>query len=399
MRPKSRARPGAALLLLLAAGLPAGASAQAPSGTSDETPTTTQPAIIAPAEPAATPPDTAPETAPDAARELVVATKVAPPFAFRGLDGEWTGIAIELWKQLADELDLSYRLQETTLDGMVAGTASGEYDAAVAALTTTAQREEQVDFTFPFYSTGLGIATDAHAVGGWLRVARNFFTWQFLTVVAGLSAVLLAAGAAIWLFERRRNADQFDSHAASGLGSGFWWAAVTMTTVGYGDKAPATVGGRVVALIWMFTSMIIVASFTAAITASLTVGQLGGRVQSVSDLESVRVGVVRGSSGAEELGDRQIRTRGFSDVDAGLQAVMDGKIDAFVHDRPLLRYAVRRKFQGDIDVLPNAIGREDYGIALPQDSALREPLNRALLAAVRSPRWDDLLSRYLGHEE
>lgn len=140
------------------------------------------------------------------------------------------------------------------------------------------------------------------------------------------------------------------------------------------------------------------ASFTAAITASLTVGQLGGRVQDISDLESVRVGVVSGSAGADELAQRQIVTRGFDGVAAGLAALDEGKIDAFVHDRPLLRYAVRRDWQGDIDVLQDEIGRQDYGIALPEGSALREPLNRALLAAVRSPGWETLLSRYFGRD-
>jgi polar amino acid transport system substrate-binding protein len=80
-----------------------------------------------------------------------VATKEAAPFAFRGPDGEWTGISIELWSQLADELDLSYRLEEATLEGMVEGTAGGAYDAAMAALTITADREATVDFTYPFY--------------------------------------------------------------------------------------------------------------------------------------------------------------------------------------------------------------------------------------------------------
>lgn len=376
------------LAALLVAIVPAAAGAQQ----SEETPAATQPPLVTPAEPA----NPAPTDA--AGGELVVATKEAPPFAFRGPDGEWTGISIELWTQLADELDLPYRLEETTLDGMVDGTAAGEFDAAVAALTITAPREQVVDFTFPFYATGLGIAVDASAGGGWVSVARNFFTWQFATALGTLAAVLLAAGAAVWLFERRGNADQFDRRPTRGLGDGFWWAAVTMTTVGYGDKAPATLGGRVIGLVWMFASMIIVASFTAAITASLTVGQLGGRVQDISDLESVRVGVVSGSAGADELAQRQIVTRGFDGVSAGLAALDDGKIDAFVHDRPLLRYAVRQDWQGDIDVLQDEIGRQDYGIALPEGSELREPLNRALLASVRSPGWETLLSRYFGRD-
>ncbi len=368
----------AALFLISAA---AGAGAQS----RDETPATTQPQMITPVE--------------AGGRDLVVATKVAPPFAFKGTDGTWTGIAIELFADLADELDLSYRLQEATLKEMIDGVADGRFAAAVGALTITEPREERVDFTYPFYSTGLGIAVDRGNVSGWTRVARNFFTWQFISVVVGLAAVLLAAGAAVWVFERRRNSDEFGRGVGRGLGDGFWWAAVTMTTVGYGDKAPVTLGGRIVATIWMFTSMIIVAGFTASITASLTVGQISGPVQTISDLARVRVGVVANSAALDALSDLQISARSFDTLDAGLEALVEGRIDAFVQDRPLLRYAVQQQYQGKLDVLPNEVGRQDYGIALPQTSDLREPLNRALLAIISSPRWRDLLERYLGRDE
>jgi len=62
-----------------------------------------------------------------------------------------------------------------------------------------------------------------------------------------------------------------------------------LTAVGYGDKAPRILGGRIVGLIWMLTSMSIVASFTASIAASLTVGSLGSTLETVSDLRDVRV--------------------------------------------------------------------------------------------------------------
>ncbi|WP_367182700.1 ion channel [uncultured Christiangramia sp.] len=32
------------------------------------------------------------------------------------------------------------------------------------------------------------------------------------------------------------------------IGSGFWWAGVTMITIVYGDKAPVTFWGRAIAL-------------------------------------------------------------------------------------------------------------------------------------------------------
>jgi polar amino acid transport system substrate-binding protein len=51
-----------------------------------------------------------------------------------------------------------------------------------------------------------------------------------------------------WLFECKHNPQQFGEDATRGSWANLWWAAVTMTTVGYGDKALATVGGRIIAL-------------------------------------------------------------------------------------------------------------------------------------------------------
>jgi polar amino acid transport system substrate-binding protein len=70
-----------------------------------------------------------------------------------------------------------------------------------------------------------------------------------------------------------------------------------------------------------------------------------------------------------------------------------------VHDRPLLQYVALQDFQGEIRVLTDPIGRQDYVIALPPGSALREPVNRALLARVRSPAWGRMVDGYLGEDD
>jgi ABC-type amino acid transport substrate-binding protein len=91
------------------------------------------------------------------ARELVVGTKVTPPFAMKAEDGTWHGISIDLWRRIADQLHLRYRFQETTLSGLTEGVADGALDVSVAALTVTEPRHRLVDFTQPFYSTGLAL--------------------------------------------------------------------------------------------------------------------------------------------------------------------------------------------------------------------------------------------------
>ena len=236
-----------------------------------------------------------------ASRALVVGTKEVPPFAMKNKDGTWTGISIELWRQIAGELNLPFEFRERDLKGLLDGIADGSLDVAVAAIRITSEREEFCDFSHPFFVTGLGIAIAPRHNAPWLLVMKKLFSRHYLKVVSGLSVLLLGLGTIVWWFERNRNPAQFGGGPADGIGSGFWWSAVTMTTVGYGDKAPITFGGRVVAFIWMLLAIIIVSVLTAAITTTLTVAHLDVPVQNPQDPAKVRVGAVAGTSGETYL--------------------------------------------------------------------------------------------------
>src|SRR5574340_309255 len=54
----------------------------------------------------------------------------------------------------------------------------------------------------------------------------------------------------------------------SSFGNALWWAATTVTTIGYGDVVPGTSGGRVIAVFVMFASVATVSLTTAVVTAS-----------------------------------------------------------------------------------------------------------------------------------
>ncbi len=326
---------------------------------------------------------------------LVIGTKQAPPFAIRGEDGEWRGMAIELWEEVAAELGVEYELRETDLEGLLTGLEDGTFDASVAALTVTGAREARVDFTHPFHSSGLGISVPAVGGPSWARMARRLVHPRFLAGVGGLVAILFATGLLVWLFEKRRNAEQFPP-GARGLGHAFWWSAVTMTTVGYGDKAPATVGGRAIALVWMFASVITISGFTAAIASALTVASLGAKVQGEDDLRTARVTTVTGSTSERYLERCCRNVEAFEDLPAAIRAVSDGRADAVVYDEPILRYLSQQREGAGVEVLPETFERQLYAVALPAGSPLREPINRELLRRVADPDWQAVLDRYLG---
>jgi voltage-gated potassium channel len=91
------------------------------------------------------------------------------------------------------------------------------------------------------------------------RLHRTVASGRILPLLVVFTAVIAVAGA---LFVELLSPNSFDS-----LGDALWWAAQTVTTIGYGDVVPATGGGRVIALFVMFFGAAAVAVATALITA------------------------------------------------------------------------------------------------------------------------------------
>lgn len=327
-----------------------------------------------------------------------VGIKEAPPLVIRGEDGEWYGPAVTLWERIAEVNQLEFAYHEYDLEGLFAAIESSQIDVAVGALSMTPEREERFDFSHPYYLSGLGIAIRRGHDQSWLSRVRRFVSVPFLQVVGALVIVLLASGFAVWLFERKQNPEMFGGSTHQGIASGFWWAAVTMTTVGYGDKAPRTAGGRLVALFWMFTSLVIISGFTASIASSLTLGALDGPVQNPDDLRRVRVATVSGSSSVDWLAKQGVSYTRTLDVDEALAMLRQERVDAVVYDAPILDYLVRSDPSGSLLVLDRRFDFHWYAFALPSGSQVTEQLNRAILDITSDEAWRQHVLEVIGRE-
>ena len=331
-----------------------------------------------------------------APNKVVMGVVDAPPFTMKAKNGNWEGLSIELWQAIAQKLSVEFELREYTPEQLMDAVKRGEVDV-IPALAATEEHEIIMDLSLPFLRSGSAIAVAAEATEhSWLHFAGRLVSLNLLPMIGLLILLSLTAGAIVWLLERRKNPEMFGGGTVRGVGHGIWWAIVTLTTVGYGDKAPKTLGGRLVALIWMLASVIIIASFTAAITTSFTVGELKGKIRGLRDLPDVRVGSLAHSESLNFLAKRGIAVLPYENAEDGLQAIADKKIDAFVFNEAVLKHLARTAFPGRVQVLATTFDHYYVSMAMPSGSLLREPLNRALLEITAKDDWLRMVEFYLG---
>ncbi|AZY49295.1 glutamine ABC transporter substrate-binding protein GlnH [Bordetella avium] len=90
-------------------------------------------------------------------KELIVATDTAfVPFEFKQ-GNTYTGFDIDLWSAIAKELKLKYKLQPMDFNGIIPGLQTKNIDAALAGITIRDDRKKVIDFSDPYYESGLAI--------------------------------------------------------------------------------------------------------------------------------------------------------------------------------------------------------------------------------------------------
>jgi ABC-type amino acid transport substrate-binding protein len=325
-----------------------------------------------------------------------VAVYVSPPFGIINADSTYEGLAVEIWDEIADELNLNYSYYPTNMEGLLIGLNDGTYDVAIGAITITPHREKIVDFSHALNPSGTGFAVSSHNYRSSFSAYWRPITTSLLRLLGMLFIGIVIFGLLIWIIETKLHKKTSHEKRIGNMGESLWWAIVTMSTVGYGDKVPLSRLGKTVAVIWIFTSIILVALFTARASSIFTITELDLKIQSESDLRNSRVGVAINSSGEEYCIRRNIHYYSYPNVEEALNDVTNGYLDAVVSNVPVLMYLKNTVFKDQIEISPQFLLKNNMGIALTPGSQLKEPINRILLQKVSEPNWRANIERYLG---
>ena len=90
----------------------------------------------------------------DAGKMRIAMSGQYPPFSFTNEQNEVVGFDVAIGSAIADRLGVKPEIVTTPFDGIIAGLLAKKYDAVVASMTITPEREKAVDFIGPYYHAG-----------------------------------------------------------------------------------------------------------------------------------------------------------------------------------------------------------------------------------------------------
>jgi len=324
---------------------------------------------------------------------LRFATVERPPFAMHTTTDP-AGFSIDLMREIAAEMDLRVEfLPYDSFREMFKAVQTGVADGAVANISITSAREEILDFSQPIIASGLQVMLHDDNLGS--PVFEAIFSLDILIAILAAFGLLSLGGLVMWSFERKKQ-PYFDRPLADAFFPSFWWALNLVVNGGFEERVPQSRPGRVFSVILVISSLFVVSVFVAKITAAITLGAITEEINSLSDIEEHRVATTEGSTASDFLTTREIQHFTTEDYATLITAFENREYDAVFFDQPMLSWYVRNQPPGKVRLLDRVFHPENYGIALRENSPLREPVNRALLTIRESGRYDAIYTKWFG---
>ena len=339
------------------------------------------------------------------AQQLNIVTRNIEPFSFIKNDKR-TGYSIELWANIAKELGINSNYVVTgTAKQMIRDVQDNKANVAVGALSITSEREKVVDFSQPFFESGLRVLVRKNAGGAasiLAALSHKLSNWQVGTGFAVALAIMFGISYLVWKFEHPVNEEMWPRSYWQGMAESIWWTISIFLVGGADNKGPIGTGGRIVATLWMFMSVIAVSLLTASLSAVLTVNSLPGEITGPNDLYGRSVGTVVGSTSENWLNEQtstsgeKINVKTYQDVQQSINALKSGLIKAVVFDAPILQYHVNKEKDDILEFAGDIFERANYGFAVKRDSPLREQINQAMLKLSENGLVDQLKTKWFG---
>lgn len=304
------------------------------------------------------------------------------------------GFSIDIWNEISRRMrrDFTWQPVATQADVLPA-IEQGNADVAISAITMTPERERKVDFSIPYFDSGLQIMVRARNDRSFLGTISSI-PWLAIGQFAVITiAIIFVLANLVWLMERKQDR-HFQKPYWRAIGEGLWITMLIIATGEHGERDAPGLWKRVLVPAMWLIGVVLVAQFTATVTSSQTVARLQSNIRGPDDLPGKSIGSVPGTVAAEYLTERGLPFVSVNDAAAGFRLLMRGEVQAIVYDAPTLQYWGARLGNGSLAVVGPVFRPEKYGIALPNGSPLRKGINEALLAMYEDGTYEQIQKKW-----
>lgn len=219
----------------------------------------------------------------------------------------------------------------------------------------SADREDDADLTFPIVkfvesaqeASGTKFVAVLHVpglvvlerktekeLGAYEKVMANCVvnSWPIYAI---FGVMTLAAALLIWILDTHSNPEEFPPTIVKGTGEGLWWAFITVTTLGYGDRTPKSDPAKLFAMVWFLIGMIVFGLFSSAITTALTVVVVTGGPQGNAN-KLINISTIKDSQ-EQRIAVRKLSNKfnigtSYANLSELANALRTGKTDAILLD-------------------------------------------------------------------
>ena len=329
-------------------------------------------------------------------RRLKVAVFERPPYTFKDKEGVWTGLSIDLWEQIASRLNLSYDYVELPLADVYKKLHAGECDLSPV-IAITGEMADLVEYTEPYLFSHGAVITPHKS---FMQSIGTFYSYiwskEVMLILLSMLIGMALFSLALVFVERKHEKGHFSGPTLKGVGSALWFSAVTMTTVGYGDKTPLSATGRIITFFWMLVGVLLIALFTGTVASSITMEQIQHGIVRFDDLSRFKVGCFAGSRTDLMLKSRGIPAVRYPTPEGGFDGFANDQINAYAGDSISLDYWMNHiapgKFQ--ISIIPDS--EMIYAFATRPGLPELAKINRELLKITLAPDWRAKAEKWTG---
>ena len=260
------------------------------------------------------------------AEKIEVVVKPVAPFVMDE-DGKLTGYSIDLWNEVARTAgwtDFEFKRVDTVPE-MIAALQSGQANVGVGALSITSDRSKVIDFSHPFYDSGLDIMVKGGGSPSPLELLGRLLTPALVLTFGGIMVALIMVSHILWWFERKHNHEDFPHHYGSGIIESIWWTTCVLIGGMCMNKDPKGITGRVIGTAWALVGIAMISYLTATATTIMTVDSLGSDINGPKDLAGKEVATLQGTSADHYLQKQHLKIVEFTKLEDAVDALQTGQ--------------------------------------------------------------------------